>query len=368
MLFRSSNLGSKIIPDLTPAKLDRASVLLGDLGLLRVNEFRTGTLHVEIASSLNYLSTVSRRFNKSILLALPAVFLVSLAVGYLLCQITLRPLRLIEQTARRISFSNLSERIPIPAGKDEVAGLANLLNEMFERLERSFQRVKEFTADFSHELRTPLSIVALHTEKVLKKPDLDPESAAALREVLSETNRLNHIIDQILIVAKAEAQALPLKMAFHPTSRFIEEFGEDAAALAEAAGKRFKLGKNEAIITLFDSSWIRQVLFNLLSNAIKFSPDKGLIELDSSRDGKYWRITVRDEGPGVAPEHAENIFQRFTQIKGSSDAPPGSGLGLAVSKSIVELHKGHIYCEPGPRVGTRWVVCLPIQNGVTPLE
>lgn len=363
VLFRSANLTTTELPDLTPANLQRDSLILGDLGLVRVCEFHAGPLHVQIASSLNYLNTLSTRFYRVLLVAVPAVLLFSLGVGYFLCEITLRPLRSIEQTARRISLSNLKERIPMPRGKDEIARLAELLNEMFDRLEKSFEQVKQFTADFSHELRTPLSMVALNAEKVLKKSGLDRESAAALEEVLLETQRLNQIIDQLLTLAKAEAQTLPLEIAPRSTSQFMQDFAEDASALADASGKQFKLVQNDELTAAFDSSWIRQVLFNLLSNAIKFSPAGGQIELASTRENGSWRFTLRDEGPGIPPAEAENVFERFRQLRKSPADLHGAGLGLAVSKSIVELHKGSIRCEmPEDGRGTMMKVQLPLSG------
>jgi signal transduction histidine kinase len=360
LLFRSANLGNKVLPVLEDDQESRSTVLLDGLGHLRVRQFEAGPIKVQVATSLNHLAALSQRFVRASIVAIPAVLLFSLGIGYVLCEITLRPLRSIEQAARRISVSNLKERIPLPRTKDEIARLAELLNAMFDRLEQSFEQIKQFTADFSHELRTPLSIISLHAEKVMKRSNLDRESAGALAEVLSEARRLNQIIDQLLTLAKAEAQTLPLNVVQHSTSRFIEDFAEDAAALAEAAGKQFVLRENEEKNVAFDASWIRQVLFNLLSNAIKFSPPGGKIELSSRLVQDQWRLSMADEGPGIPLESREAVFDRFKQIRHSAEQPQGSGLGLAVSKSIVELHRGNIRCEKrnGAR-GAMIVVTLP---------
>jgi signal transduction histidine kinase len=358
ILFRSANLGTKVLPD----NVGPATVRLEDLGLLRVREFGSGGVRLQVASNLNYLEALSNRFFRGLIVIVPAVLISSLGVGFFLCEITLRPLRAIEQTARRISVSNLKERIPMPGTRDEIARLAELLNAMFDRLEKSFERIKQFTADFSHELRTPLSMIALHAEKVLKKPSLEPESTNALMEILSETRRLNQIIDQLLTLAKAEAQILPLNLAPHSTSEFIRDFEEDATALAESSGKAFMLRHNEELTVVFDASWIRQVLFNLLSNAIKFSPAQGEIELASRREGEYWRISFADNGPGIPNDQLEAIFDRFKQIRRSPEEAQGSGLGLAVSKSIVELHRGTIHCENRTdQTGAEIVICLPLK-------
>jgi signal transduction histidine kinase len=287
--------------------------------------------------------------------------MLSALVGWSLGGLFLRPLRFIERTARRISISNLRERIPMGHEKDEVARLCVLLNEMFDRLEKSFDQIKQFTADLSHELRTPLSIIALHTEKLLNRLPEDGETRAELQEVLDETKRLNQIIDQILVLAKAEAQSLPLKIQSHQTDRFIQEFAEDAAALAENAGKQFVLGKNDRLEARFDASWLRQVLFNLLSNSLKFADSGSPIHLGSFQSALRWCLTMTDTGPGIPAELRESVFERFKQLPQRSGVAQGTGLGLAVCKSIVELHGGHIYLESGEQPGLRVRIELPLE-------
>jgi signal transduction histidine kinase len=182
-------------------------------------------------------------------------------------------------------------------------------------------------------------------------------------EVLSETRRQNQIIDQLLTLAKAEAQTLPLNLAPHSASQFIRDFSEDAAALAEASGRHFLLHRNDELTIVMDASWIRQVLFNLLSNAIKFSPPGSVIELSSHQDRENWRFSISDQGPGIPVDQREAIFDRFKQLRRPTEESQGSGLGLAVSKSIVELHRGTIRCENRPgRTGAEIMVWLPLAS------
>lgn len=360
-LFRSANLRSKDLPQLSDAGLDRLTAQIGDLGLLRIREYRSGSLHIQIASSFEYLHVLSQKFYRVLLFLVAGVLLLSIGIGYFLCELTLAPLRSIEQTARRISVSNLKERIPPPRSRDEIARLADLLNAMFDRLEQSFEQIKQFTADFSHELRTPLSIIGLHAEKILKRPGLDHASSEALSEILAETRRLNRIIDQLLTLAKAEAQTLPLQISSASTAQFVADFAEDAAALAEASGRHFVLAQNEELTAGFDASWIRQVLFNLLSNAIKFSPPRSPIEMASARLNGSWRLSLRDHGPGIPVSDRQCVFERFRQLRATQGASDGAGLGLAVSKSIVELHKGAIAVQtPASGSGAEFVVTLPL--------
>jgi signal transduction histidine kinase len=349
ILFRSPNLETNFLPDLThlflPKGSAKKSVEVNGLGLVRVAEYYPGQIHVQIATGLQFLSSLTSRFSRMLAVGLPAVLVLSIFVGFILSKITLRPLRLIQTTATRISATNLSERIPPPKGNDELARLAVLLNDMFARLEKSFAHTRELTAEMSHELRTPLSIIRLHAEKALKNKDLDAEVSVELHDLLQEVLRLDDIINQLLVLAKAEAQALPLKVNSHSTSQFIEQFAEDAEALAENSQRKFELLRNEDVQVSFDAAWIRQVLFNLISNAIKFSPSRSRVRLESCRQNGHWRVALTDEGPGVPTDQFELIFEPFKQARHPTLDVDGAGLGLAVCKSIVELHSGRISCR-----------------------
>jgi two-component system heavy metal sensor histidine kinase CusS len=247
-----------------------------------------------------------------------------------------------QNTARRISASNLGERIAVPPGSGEMAALAGLLNDMIDRLEKSFNHAKRFTADVSHELMTPLSIIRLHTERLLNDPELPAKYYHAVEEQLQETLHLADTLQRLLMLAKADSSALPLKLESVPTAEFMAQFGEDAQLLAESRGLKVLLAQNENSTTTFDQGWIRQVLFNLLSNALRFSPANGTVTLYSKYQGNEWTVEVWDEGQGVPPGRLKDIFERFVQITPRAEPDSGAGLGLAICKSIVELHKGRI--------------------------
>lgn len=316
ILFQSPNLEKRTLPDLglpePGERKRRATVRMEGMGLMRVTEYYKADLHAQIATSLEFLGSLTSRFTAGLAMGLPAVMVVSLAVGFILSEITLRPLRMIQRTARRISVSNMSERIPVRQTGDELAMLSALLNDMFDRLETAFNRTREFTAQMSHELRTPLSIIRLHAEKALKQSNLPAEVAGELQELIGEVERLDAIIHQLLVLAKADAQVLPLRPTPQSTAQFIEQFAEDAAALAEHEGRTFELVENQECQAAFDTPWIRQVLFNLISNALKFSPPKTVVRLESKRDGNQWRVSFIDEGEGVAEAHYATIFEPFT--------------------------------------------------------
>ena len=230
----------------------------------------------------------------------------------------------------------------MPARGDEIAALARLLNEMIDRLEKSFNHAKRFTADTSHELMTPLSIIRLHAEKLLNDPELPPKYRHAVEEQLQETLHLSETLERLLLLARADSNVLPLNLQSISIHDFMAQFAEDAQLLAESRGLKAIVTQKDGHTASFDQGWIRQVLFNLLSNSVRFSPPGGTITVYSQCAGGQWSVEVWDEGPGVPADRINDIFGRFVQITPRSDPGTGAGLGLAICKSIIDIHRGHI--------------------------
>jgi signal transduction histidine kinase len=341
IIFRSANLEKDQLPLLT-AGVAKRTVDLPKLGLVREAEYDTPAGRLQIAMSLRNFQTVSGYFWRLLLVGVPVIAGLSLSIGAALRRSTLRPMKLIQDTASRINASNLNERIPIPPGSGEMAALAGLLNKMFDRLERSFGEVKRFTADTSHELMTPLSIIRLHAERLLNDPELPARHRHSVEEQLQEALHLTETLERLMVLTKADSTILPLNLRLCATPDFISQFTEDAQLLAESRGLKFVLARNEGGVATFDQGWIRQVLFNLLSNALRFSPPGGTITLSSTTVEGGWRVEVMDEGVGVPEPRLQDIFGRFVQLAPRSEPGSGAGLGLAICKSIVQLHHGQI--------------------------
>ena len=341
LIFRSPNLGEQVLPDLTGGA-NKRTINLPELGLLRVGEYRIPGIDVQIAVSLRNFQNFNNSFMRVVLVGVPVICILSIGFATALRYFTLRPLRLMQSTAHRISANNLSERILVPRGSGDMANLARLLNEMFNRLEKSFNHAKRFTADTSHELMTPLSIIRLHAERLLNDPDLPEKHHHSVEELLHETLHLSSILERLLMLAKADSTVLPLKLDPASTNEYMNQFAEDAYLLAESCGLKLELGRNDTMTARFDAGWIRQVLFNLLSNAIRYSPPNGTITIRSISEDEKWLVEISDEGAGVPADSMKNIFERFVQITPRSSPGSGAGLGLAICKSIIELHKGDI--------------------------
>ena len=358
-IFSYRNSGSRTVP-----AQRTFNVMLEDLGELRVGEFAFGPLSVLIATPKVQVAETIKGYDEISGVLLVFMLLASAGIGYGLSRVALRPVRLIQETANHISSDNLSERIPVAAVEDEISDLARLLNQMFDRLESSFNQVRRFTAEASHELKTPLSLMRLQSEKLLMDGGLNPAQEESLHIVLEEINRLNTIIEELLFLSRAEADAITLDRLPQDPRAFMESFAQDARVLADSRGVRLAdLHSGEGRVE-FDARWLRQVVLNLLANALSYTPAGKCVTITSQLTPTGWRVAVDDEGPGVPADQRERIFERFVRLAHSAQHDKGSGLGLAICRSIVTLHQGRIWAEAPPSgQGLRMIFELPLAGG-----
>lgn len=368
LLFRSGNLGSAVIPDWSHQGL-HWTYELPEVGPIRVSSERRGAWQLVIASRLEPSNRLLQEYLRIAVLLLLGGTVASFGIGWGFTRLILSPIRSIERTARRIGADNLSERIPVPSGHDELVALATLLNETFARIESAFGQVRRFTADASHELKTPLSLLQLNAEKLRPRVAGDPDAQTALDDVLEEIERLHQIIEHLLFLSKAESGILQLPFDQLSLPSWLKDWSEDASVLADEAGLTFRFEAEHPCSIRGVPSLLRQLLFNLLSNAMKFSPPGGTLHLRLTGSPERCVLILEDEGPGVPPSELDRIFDRFVRIEPSASVPsggpaaetkPGHGLGLAICKSIVELHDGHIRMENRTESsGLRVIVSLP---------
>lgn len=361
VLFRSHNLGGTILPAPAPGEPHR-TVRLPFLGSVHLSAYREGPWVIQVGSPLEQSERILREYTRLSLGLILGVALAGVALGYAFSRDTLRPVRAIEETARRIRADNLGERIPLPPGRDELTALTRLLNETFDRLQASFEQVRRFTGDVSHELKTPLALIRLNAEKLRPRLAGEAEAAAALEDILEEISRLNFVIERLLFLAKTESGAHAPALRPVALAPLLGTFAEDAQALAEDRLVRFELACNEPGEIAAEPELLRQLLLNLVTNAVAVSPRDGVVRLESAPAAGGWRLAVSDEGPGLPEEQLGRVFERFVRFPtgGEKAAAPGHGLGLAICKAITELHGGTIRAENRPgRSGLRVVVTLP---------
>jgi len=345
IVFRSDNLGDTILP----ANGDAAphwTVRLPFLGRAHLSSYRIGPWHIVVGSTLAGSERLLRDYIRISLGLVGGVALLSIGLGYAFSRHALRPLRAIEATARKISADNLGQRIPV-VGRDELASLSHLLNDTFDRLQASFEQVRQFSADASHELKTPLALVRLNAEKIRQRVSGQDELRGAIDDILEEIGSLNQIIDRLLFLARSEAGAVPLHRRHLDVATWVAAFAEDAQALAEDRRAKFVCAENAPGELPVDPDLLRQLLLNLVANAVAVSPPGGAVTLASRPDGAQWTFTISDEGPGLPEEQLTRVFERFVRFHrdDAATATRGHGLGLAICRAIAELHGGSIRAE-----------------------
>ncbi len=342
VLFRSTNLGGAVLPLRSELSQAHEPVTIPGVGRVILSSFDDGALHLQIASSTRMIGQLLDDYWHLAWLLVAGTAVVSLGVGYAFGRVTFEPLRVMAATASRIRGDNLRERIPLAGARDELGDLARLLNEMFDRLENAFSQVQRFSADVSHELKTPLALMRLSTERLAQRLGEDPEAGQTLAELREEVDRMNAVIDRLLLLARAESGELRLPLKDYPAPTLLNEWAEDAALLAEDRGVHLRVEVSEEARVWIEPVLCRQVFFNLIDNALRVSPRGSTLRVTGQGEGKFWALSVIDEGPGVPTEQLDLIFRRFVRLEPGSGATRGSGLGLAIARSVLVLLGGRI--------------------------
>lgn len=284
------------------------------------------------------------------------------AIGWLAADRALQPLSVITQTAQQITRADdLSRRIPVHgSGDDEVTRLAAAFNASMERLEQLFNAQRRFLADVSHELRTPLTAVRGNVDLLERMGGADPES---LRDIRSETERMTRLVGDLLLLAQADSNNLPLAKVPIDLDTLLLDTAREVRVLGNAI--QIVVGEIDQASVLGDPDRLKQVVLNLVTNAIKYTPAGGRVTLGLGRVEQWARLTVTDTGPGIAPEEQQRIFERFYRIdKARSRAMGGAGLGLAIAMRITQLHGGRleVTSEGIPGKGSTFSLWLPLRN------
>lgn len=316
---------------------------------------------VQVAMPLESADTARSHFIFILLGLTPLALGGAAAGGWFLARRALTPVDTMVEAARKIEAEDLSLRLTTTDSHDELDRLATVLNDMLARLERSFTAVRHFSADAAHELRTPLTILKGEMEVALQSSRSEDEYRQILTSCLEEVDRLSALVQDLLFLARSDSGNITGTDTPVDLSAVFSEVVQPLHALAEMANVHITVSASPPLWINGNASMLFRLIFNLGENAIKYTPAEGTVELRLAQDGSTAVLQVQDNGPGIPPEDQDRIFDRF--YRGDpARSRGGTGLGLALVRSIVTLHKGQITVASVVGKGTCFRVTLPLRS------
>ncbi|WP_417369734.1 ATP-binding protein [Flavobacterium beibuense] len=293
--------------------------------------------YILVAAPLEDAAMVLDNLSKILWIAYPLVLVVLFIIARIIAGRSIKPVASIMSTSNDITRDNLTSRIPLPPNKDELYTLSQTINNLLDRIQNAIEREKQFTSDASHELRTPLAVIKGTLEVLIRKPRDREEYEEKINFCISEVNRLNHMVDQLLLLARFENQ----KQSIKPESVYLNSVLLDTLTRYSQTVK----DKNIQLVTEFDKDYYHEtdeylfsiIINNLISNAIKYSPDNGIITVSiNENDGTC--ITINDNGMGIPAHDLQKIFNQFYRSKATEHSNiKGTGLGLSIVKRLCSL-------------------------------
>lgn len=318
-------------------------------------------LLVLAGTSLEGVEAALQRAAWVLLILTPLVFLFALVGNWLVVGRALRRVDELTCAALDIQSSNLERRILHAGPDDEIGRLARAFDEMISRLDRSFQQVRQFSADASHELRTPLTAIRGEAEVALMGELTPDEYRRSIRSILESSERMSEVVDSLLLLARADSGQALLRHERVDLGDLVLQAMEKLEPLAARGGVSLAVGEIEDLAVDGDALWLNQVVTNLLSNGIKYTGPGGIVTLDLREADGRAELTVADTGIGIPAEHLSRIFDRFYRVdSGRARSAGGAGLGLSITRWAVEAHGGEISVESQEGVGSVFRVRLPL--------
>jgi two-component system heavy metal sensor histidine kinase CusS len=327
------------------------------LSLIALNEKSGGQAYTfQVAQDRSSDERVERDFAVLFVILLLGSVLSAASIAIIVTKRGLRPLEQMTRSLGRVDPTHLKERVAPGSWPRELQPLAIAFDDMLKRLDDSFTRLSQFSADLAHELRTPVANMMGEAQVALTRERTAAEYRETIESTIGECERLSRIVDNLLFVARADAAREPIarkqfdaRKAVEKIAAFYQTIAEDHHVAITCSGE----GQIYADPDLFE-----RAVGNLLDNALRFTPENGSIQIALSKHGADFEVAVSDSGCGIAPEHLPRVFDRFYRAE-SSRGSDGAGLGLALVKSIVDLHGGSANIQSKLGRGTTVTLVFP---------
>lgn len=299
--------------------------------------------------------------SQKMMIVLYPVFIVLIAMtGYFMLKRALKQVDLICDQVENISYGkDLTKRLPLPKVRDELYELSHKFNQMFERLEESFEKEQQFTADVSHELRTPVTVIISQCEYLIEDPVLDEEEKEEIMIILRQARRMSKLINEMLMIARGEMSE-SYDMEEVDLILLTEVIVEELREQAENKRIQISVSSDRDVKMMGNHTLLLRMMMNLVQNAISYGKEHGHIDILWKEQGDMIIGEVKDDGIGIDQEDIPKIWDRFYRVdKSRSREGGGTGLGLSMVRFIVEVHGGQIHVESKKGEGTSFIFQFP---------
>src|SRR5262245_43602266 len=332
------------------------------LSLVSFNEHSAGAAYtIQLAQDRSSDEQVERNFALLFIAVLFGGVVASALIAIIVTRRGLRPLRKMTESLRRIGPDQLKERIGSDGWPHELQPLAMAFDQMLKRLDDSFTRLSQFSADLAHELRTPIANMLGEAQVALTRDRTADEYRETIESTVAECERLSRIVDNLLFVARVDAAREPIARKRFDARAAVEKIAEFYQTAADDHHVTITCSGNGQIYA--DPDLFERAVGNLLDNALRFTAERGSIRVAVSKHNSDFVVAVSDNGSGIAAEHLPRVFDRFYRAE-SSRGSDGAGLGLALVKSIVDLHRGSAAIQSDVGRGTTVTLRFPAQPSV----
>jgi two-component system heavy metal sensor histidine kinase CusS len=320
---------------------------------------------IQAALDVSHEASILRRYRIRVEMVLWGGIFICGALGFWIARRSMRPMRMITRTLRRVHATKLDERLDATQLPQELTVFAASFNDMLDRLEDSFNRLNRFSTDLAHELRTPINNLRGEAEVALSKARTAEEYRQIIESSIEEYEHLSHMIESLLFIAKAESTDIAIQRAeFSAEKETLAVLDYYDAYIDE---KKITISLNGSAVLHADPVLFRRIMTNVLSNAFRYTPAGGRVTISMWQSSlEETTITITDTGVGIAAEDIDHIFSRFYRGKAAKKlVSSGTGLGLAIVKSIMDLHGGRIKIASTPAAGTTVTLTFPAPAKIT---